>query len=64
MKAAQSGIPVAQYLVGRQLLAAADGGLEPDHSKGIAWLQMAADAGQPDAQALLASYLLRADPGE
>ena len=62
VKAAQGGLPAAQYLVGRQLLSAADGGLEPDHSKGIAWLQMAADAGQSDAQTLLASYLLRTDP--
>jgi TonB family protein len=62
VKAAQGGIPAARYLVGRHLLAAADGGLEPDHSKGIAWLQMAADVGQPDAQTLLANYLLRKDP--
>jgi TonB family protein len=62
VKAAQGGIPAAQYLVGRHLLAAADGGLEPDHSKGTAWLQMAADVGQPDAQTLLANYLLRTDP--
>jgi TonB family protein len=62
VKAAQSGIPTAQYLVGRHLLSAADGGLETDHGKAIAWLQMAADSGQADAQTLLANYLLRAEP--
>jgi TonB family protein len=59
LKAAQGGIPSAQYLVGRQLLAAAEAGLEPDDTKAVTWLQMAADAGQADAQTSLASYLLR-----
>jgi hypothetical protein len=62
VRAAQGGIPTAQYLAGRWLLLAADWGRESDHSKGTAWLQMAADAGQPDAQTLLANYLLRTDP--
>jgi len=62
VKAAQGGIPAAQYLVGRHLLTAVDWGVESDESKGIAWLRMAADAGQPDAQTLLANYLLRTDP--
>jgi uncharacterized protein len=61
VKAAQGGVPTAQYLVGRHLLAAADGGAEPDDRKGIRWLQMAADAGQVDAQTLLATHLLRKD---
>jgi uncharacterized protein len=59
LKAAQGGIPSAQFLVGRQLIAAAEAGLEPDDRKGLTWLQMAADAGQADAQTALASYLLR-----
>jgi uncharacterized protein len=59
LKAAQGGIPSAQFLVGRQLITAAESGLETDDRKGLTWLQMAADAGQADAQTALASYLLR-----
>jgi TonB family protein len=59
LKAAQGGIPTAQFLVGRQLIIAAEAGLETDDRKGLTWLQMAADAGQVDAQTVLASYLLR-----
>jgi uncharacterized protein len=64
LKAAQAGIPSAQYLVGRQVLSAAEAGLEADDSKALTWLQMAADAGQADAQTLLASYLMRKNFGD
>jgi TonB family protein len=60
LKAAQAGIPTAQYLVGRQLLFTPTP--EKSVAKGLAWLQRAADAGQSDAQAVLANYLLRQDP--
>jgi TonB family protein len=56
VKAAQAGIPSAQYLVGVQALSS---GREDNHRKGMLWLQMAADSGDPDAQAAIASYLLR-----
>jgi TonB family protein len=59
LKAAQAGIPSAQYLVGRHLLVAAEVGLEADDSKAVTWLRLAADAGQADAQTALANYLLR-----
>ena len=64
LKAAQGGIPSAQFLVGRQLMIAAETGLETDDRKGLTWLQMAADAGQSDAQTVLASYLLRKNSGD
>ena len=60
LKAAQAGIPAAQYLIGVQFLASSR---EQSQKKGLAWLQMAADAGQPDAQAALANYLLRTNAG-
>jgi uncharacterized protein len=63
VKAAQAGIPTAQYLVGRHLLVAADAGLETDDSKGIAWLQLAANVGQADAQTLLANRMLSTNYG-
>jgi tetratricopeptide (TPR) repeat protein len=56
VKAAQAGVPIAQYLVGIRLLSGID------ETKGVRWLQMAADAGQPDAQAALANYLLHRKP--
>jgi hypothetical protein len=56
LRAAQAGIPAAQYLVGMRALPRDIG--QPA-GKGVIWLQMAADAGQHDAQAALASYLLR-----
>lgn len=61
LKAAQAGIPTAQYLVGRQLLASA---AAPKNAvdKGLIWLQRAADGRQSDAQAALANYLLRTSP--
>jgi TonB family protein len=56
VKAAQAGMPIAQYLVGIRLLSGID------ETKGLRWLQLAADAGQPDAQAALGNYLLRRKP--
>ncbi len=56
VKAAQAGVPIAQYMVGIRSLAGVD------EAKGLRWLQIAADAGQPDAQLALANYLLRRQP--
>ena len=64
LKAAQGGLPTAQYLVGRQLLSDAEARLEANDSKGMAWLQMAADASQAEAQTLLANNLLRKNRGD
>jgi TonB family protein len=63
LKAAQAGLPSAQYLVGMQALSLARHGGAEKGDKGVTWLQMAADAGQPDAQAALANYLLRTRTG-
>jgi TPR repeat protein len=59
VKAAQAGIPSAQYLVGLQLLQG--GSFVRDEAKGRFWLERAANSGSSDAQMVLASYLLRAD---
>lgn len=59
VRAAQGGLAPAQYLVGMHMLAAVVWGAEKDVSKGLAWMQMAVDAGQPNAQTALANYLLR-----
>ena len=62
VKAAQAGIPEAQYLVGMRLLH--DGWYLRDEAKGRFWLERAANSGSSDAQMVLASYLLRADAEE
>jgi len=61
LKAAQAGIPAAQYLVGMQALSS---GPEKNQAKGRVWLQMAADAGLANAQAALAFHLLRTNVRE
>lgn len=62
VKAAQGGLASAQYLVGMHSLSRAAQGIEPNDSKGLFWLQLAADAGQVEARAALANYLLRNNP--
>jgi TonB family protein len=62
VKAAQGGVPSAQYLVGMYCLSAVVWNGEKNDSKGLAWLQMAVDAGQAEAQTGLANYLLRGKP--
>ena len=57
LKAAQAGLPLAQYLIGTSLLA--NPNLPRNEDKALIWLNKAVDAGQADAQAELASYLLR-----
>lgn len=59
LKAAQAGIPTAQFVVGSTLLGSPD---STEVQKGVIWLTKAADAGQVDAQADLANYLLRNSP--
>ena len=61
LKAAQAGVPAAQYLIGAQLVSSIR---EQSQGKGVLWLQMAADAGHSDAQAALANYLVRTNTAE
>lgn len=60
VKAAQAGVPLAQYEVARSLLFGR--GCWRDDAKGLKWLQMAAEQGQPDADVTLAWRLLRGTP--
>jgi TPR repeat protein len=57
LKAAQAGIPAAQFKVGFELL----GGyvVEKDEAKAVIWFDKAANAGSLDAQIALANYYLR-----
>jgi TonB family protein len=63
LKAAQAGIPTAQYLLGRRMLVSSTPATQNEVDKGLFWLRRAADGRQSDAQAALANYLLRTDPG-
>lgn len=54
-KAAQAGLPAAQYLVGMQL---ADNGIDADRPKGLRWLEIGAKNGSGGAMTVLANYLL------
>jgi TPR repeat protein len=60
LKAAQAGVPLAQYQVGYSLLAGR--GCECEEDKAADWLRKAAEADQPDAQVTLARYSLRGTP--
>jgi uncharacterized protein len=60
LKAAQAGLPTAQYMVGYRALQG--WGCECDEPKALMWLHKAAAADQSDAQVVLAHYLLRGDP--
>ncbi|HVC02866.1 MAG TPA: energy transducer TonB [Steroidobacteraceae bacterium] len=62
LKAAQAGVPYAQYQVGMGLLKGH--GCLCDPGKGQIWLEKAAQAGQPDAEVGLAEYLLQDHPPE
>lgn len=57
LKAAQAGLPVAQYLIGTSLLFG--NGCRCEESQGEVWLRKAAEADQPSAQVELADYALR-----
>jgi uncharacterized protein len=57
IKAAQAGIPFAQYLVGHDQMDSS--WFEADEAKGIFWLDKAARGGDSDAQLELANYFLR-----
>ena len=61
LKAAQAGVPYAQYLVGIDLLQIDSHASAADNGKGLAWLQLAAANGRPEAKFALASYRLRTD---
>ena len=60
LKAAQAGLPVAQYEVGFRLLTGH--GCWRDDAKGLKWMQMAAEQGEPTADVTLATRLLRGTP--
>jgi len=62
LKAAQAGVPYAQYLVGVDLLRISAHAPESEKQKGLVWLQVAAANGRADAKFALASYRLRTDP--
>jgi len=58
LKAAQAGLPTAQFMVGSFLLNTVTTAFH-DERKALIWLNKAADAGQADAEVDLANYLLR-----
>jgi TPR repeat protein len=60
LRAAQAGVPAAQYLVGLRLVNSND--RESNRAKGVRWLEMAAKGGSGGAMTALASYLL--GPGQ
>lgn len=60
IKAAQAGLPVAQYEVGHRLLIGQR--CWRDDAKGLKWMQMAAEQGEPTADVTLAMRLLRGTP--
>jgi hypothetical protein len=61
VKAAQGGIPLAQYEVGFSLSRGT--GCERDELKALRWLELAADAGEPHAEVALAIHALSGTPG-
>jgi hypothetical protein len=62
VKAAQGGMPVAQYEVGFCLLMGACG-CRRDERKGLIWLNMAAAVGEPESELTLAMHTLSGKPG-
>jgi hypothetical protein len=60
VKAAQAGMPLAQFEVGYHLLVGRQ--CNCDENKAVMWFQRAAAADYPDAQVMLASYALRGEP--
>jgi TPR repeat protein len=59
LRAAQAGVPAAQYLVGVRLLARDTRPQEP--AKGVRWLELASRGGSGPAMAALGSHLLAQD---
>ena len=60
LKAAQAGVPAAQYFVGLHTLTG--NGVEMDEAKALYWLTKAADGGSPEADLALANYHQRKSP--
>jgi uncharacterized protein len=60
VKAAQAGLPTAQFMVGYSSMIG--WGCECSEPKGMIWLHKAASADQADAQVMLANYILRGEP--
>ncbi|HEY6514610.1 MAG TPA: energy transducer TonB [Steroidobacteraceae bacterium] len=61
LRAAQAGLPPAQFEVGYGLLRGI--GCQPDVAKGLQWLRMAADQNEPNAEVTLAMGAIRGSPG-
>jgi hypothetical protein len=61
VKAAQAGIPLAQFETGISLIYG--WGNDQNVAKGFRWLQLAAAQNEPNAEAVLAMQLLRDQPG-
>lgn len=60
VKAAQAGVPYAQYEVGESLISG--WGCRPDRAKALRWLRLAAAQNEPRAETALAVRLLRRRP--
>lgn len=58
LKAAQAGVPFAQYAVGIGLIVEGSALPESEQVKGFAWLKLAAAGGDPAAKFALANYTL------
>jgi TonB family protein len=61
LKAAQAGVPFAQYVIGIGLAAEGSTAPEAEQVKGFAWLKLAAAGGEPGAKYALANYTLLHD---
>lgn len=61
LRAAQAGLPVAQFEVGFSLLTGF--GCERDEAKALTWLRMAADQNEPNAEVTLAIGAMRGVAG-
>lgn len=60
VKAAQAGVPYAQYEVGESLISG--WGCRPNEHKGLRWLRLAASQNEPYAETALAARVLRGQP--
>ncbi|MGH8202412.1 MAG: energy transducer TonB [Steroidobacteraceae bacterium] len=61
LRAAQAGLPPAQFEVGYSLLRGI--GCQPDPAKALAWLRMAADQNEPNAEVTLAMGAMQGSAG-
>ncbi len=61
LRAAQAGLPLAQFEVGYSLLMGL--GCQRDEVKALTWLRLAADQNEPNAEVTLAVQAMRGSPG-